>query len=163
ATYEMLLRLKGESTFEYEPMLAHSWEANDDLTEFTFEIAEGITFHDGSPCDAEAVVTSFQRFHEMGRGPVDVIRRFIEDPLQIETVDSTSIKFTCSKPEPLCLRAMASSCGPLVFSPAGIEENKTDADPFAHEWFARTMVGTGPYMATEIEPQERFVLDRYEG
>ncbi len=164
ATYEMLIRLKGESTFEYEPMLAHSWEANDDLTEFTFEIAEGITFHDGTPCDAEAVVASFRRFHEMGRGPVDVIKRFIEDPVsQIEAVDATTIKFTCNKPEPLFLAAMASNYGPMVVSPTAMEEHKTDADPYAHEWFAQNMVGTGPYKAVEIEPQERFVFERYEG
>lgn len=163
ACYEMLLRLKGESTFEYEPMLAHSWEANDDLTEFTFEIAEGITFHDGTPCDAQAVVDSLTRFLEMGRGPVDVIRRFIPDASQMEAVNPTTIKFTMTKPEPLFLAAMASEYGPLIISPTAIEENKTDADPYAHEWATQNMVGTGPYQLTEAEAQERFVLDRYDG
>lgn len=163
ATYEMLLRLKGESTFEYEPMLAHSWESNDDLTEFTFTIAEGITFHDGSACDAQAVVDSLTRFLEMSRGPVDVIRRFVSDPAQMEAVDATTIKFTMNKPEPLFLAAMASEYGPLIVSPAAMEENKTEADPYAHEWFAQNMVGTGPYQVVEAEAQERFVLERYDG
>ncbi|HEX2281776.1 MAG TPA: ABC transporter substrate-binding protein, partial [Thermomicrobiales bacterium] len=164
ATYEMLLRLRGESTFEYDPMLAHSWESNDDLTEFTFQIAEGITFHDGTPCDAQAVVDSLTRFVEMSRGPVDVLRRFVSDPAtQMEAVDATTIKFTMNKPEPLFLAAMASEYGPLIVSPTAMEENKTDADPYAHEWFAQNMVGTGPYQVTEAEAQERFVLDRYDG
>jgi peptide/nickel transport system substrate-binding protein len=164
ATYEMLLRLRGESTFEYEPMLAHSWESNDDLTEFTFEIAEGITFHDGTTCDAQAVVDSLTRFLEMSRGPVDVLARFIDDPAsQMEAVDATTIKFTMNKPEPLFLAAMASEYGPLIVSPTAMEENKTEADPYAHEWFAQNMVGTGPYVQTEAEAQERFVLDRYDG
>ncbi|HUG16002.1 MAG TPA: ABC transporter substrate-binding protein [Thermomicrobiales bacterium] len=163
ATYEMLLRLKGESTFEYEPMLAYEWESNDELTEFTFRIREGITFHDGTACDAQAIVDSLTRFHEMGRGPVDVIVRFVPDPGQMEAVDATTVKFTLTKPEPLFLAAMASEYGPLIVSPAAMEANKTDADPYAHEWFAQNMVGTGPYIATEIEAQERFVMDRFEG
>lgn len=164
ATYEMLLRLKGESTFEYEPMLAHAWEANDDLTEYTFTIADGVTFHDGSVCDADAVAKSLTRFVEMGRGPVDVLKRFVPDPAsQIVVVDPTTITFKMNKPEPLFLAAMASEYGPLIVSPTAMEEHKTEADPYAHEWFAQNMVGTGPYKVTEAEPQERIVLDRYEG
>lgn len=163
ASYEMLLRFKGESTFEFQPMLANAWEANDEQTEFTFTIDEGIKFHDGSDCDAQAIVDSFTRFVEMGRGPVDVLRRFVPDPAAgMTAVDATTIKFTMTKPEPLFLSAMASEYGPLVVSPAAMEANKTEADPYAHEWFALNMVGTGPYMVTEAEAQERFVLDRFE-
>jgi len=163
AVYEMLLRFDGESTFEYQPMLANAWEANADLTEFTFTIDEGITFHDGSACDAQAIVDSLTRFVEMSRGPVDVLKRFVPDPAtQMEAVDATTVKFTMNKPEPLFLAAMASEYGPLIVSPAAMEEHKTADDPYAHEWFAQNMVGTGPYMVTEAEPQERFVLDRNE-
>jgi peptide/nickel transport system substrate-binding protein len=80
----------------------------------------------------------------------------------MEAVDATTIKFTMNKPEPLFLAAMASEYGPLIVSPTAMEEHKTDADPYAHEWFAQNMVGTGPYVQTEAEAQERFVLDRYE-
>jgi len=38
ACYEMLIRLKGESTFDYEPMLAREWSHNEDFTEFTFKL-----------------------------------------------------------------------------------------------------------------------------
>ncbi len=162
-TYEMLLRLKDESTFEYEPMLAKEWEANDDLTEFTFRIDEGITFHDGSICDAQAIKDSFVRFHSMGLGPVDVFARFVDDPeAQIEVVDPTTIVFTMNQPEPLFLAAMASQYGPFVVSSQAVEENKTDDDPWAHEWLVLNMVGTGPYTPTEIKPNEQFVLDRYD-
>lgn len=37
------------------PHLAESAEPNDDYTEWTIEIREGIEFHDGTPLDAEAV------------------------------------------------------------------------------------------------------------
>jgi peptide/nickel transport system substrate-binding protein len=163
ATYEMLIRFKGESTTEYQPMLAKSWEHNEDLTEFTFVIDEGIKFHDGSDCDAQAVKDSFVRFLNMGRGPVSVISRFVSDAdKQITVVDPTTVKFTTSKSEPLVLSAMASEYGPFVMSMKAMAEHKTDADPYAHEWFSQNMVGTGPYKVTESSPQDRFVLDRFE-
>ncbi len=42
-----------------KPMLAERYEVNDELTEWTFYLREGVTFHDGSSLDAEDVVTSF--------------------------------------------------------------------------------------------------------
>jgi ABC-type transport system substrate-binding protein len=44
---------------EIVPGLAESWEANDDLTEWTFHLREGVTFHDGSSFDANDVVASY--------------------------------------------------------------------------------------------------------
>uniref|UniRef100_A0A831T9K6 ABC transporter substrate-binding protein n=1 Tax=Thermorudis peleae TaxID=1382356 RepID=A0A831T9K6_9BACT len=162
ACYEMLIALKGESTFEYEPMLAREWSQNDNLTAFTFKLAPNAKFHDGTPCDAEAVKASFVRFRRMERGPYNVISRFVDNPEeQIEVVDATTLVFKMTKPEPLFLAAMASEYGPLVVSPAAMEQHKTADDPYAHEWFAQNIVGTGPYKAVEILPQERFVFERF--
>jgi peptide/nickel transport system substrate-binding protein len=41
-----------------EPVLAESYEANEDLTEWTFTLRQGVLFHDGSSFDANDVVTS---------------------------------------------------------------------------------------------------------
>ena len=163
-TYEMLIRFDGESTTEFVPMLAKSWEQSADLKEFTFVIDKGIKFHDGSDCDAQSVKDSFYRLLNMARGPVSVISRFVSDAdKQITVVDATTVKFTMNKPEPLFMSAMASEYGPFVMSMKAMAANKTDADPFAHEWFSQNMVGTGPYKVTEAAPQDRFVLDRFDG
>lgn len=163
ACYEMLIKLKGESTFEYEPMLAREWSQNENFTEFTFKLSPNAVFHDGSPCDADAVKRSFTRFLKMGRGPVNVISRFVEDPdEQIQVVDPTTIKFVMAKPQPLFLAAMASEYGPLVVSPKAWDEHKTATDEFAHDWFSQNIVGTGPYKPVELLQQERFVFERFD-
>ena len=63
--YEMLVRYKGDSTFEYEPLLAESWEINADLTSYTFTLPQKVQFHDGTICDATAVKESFTRFRKL--------------------------------------------------------------------------------------------------
>jgi peptide/nickel transport system substrate-binding protein len=66
--YEGLIALKGSATDEYEGLIAESWESNDDQSVWTFRLREGVTFHDGSPCDAEAVIASYQRLLGMLSG-----------------------------------------------------------------------------------------------
>jgi peptide/nickel transport system substrate-binding protein len=44
-------------------MLALSWEANDTADAWTFRLREGVTFHDGTPFNAEAVKFNFDRWN----------------------------------------------------------------------------------------------------
>jgi peptide/nickel transport system substrate-binding protein len=161
-TYEMLLRLKGSDTFEYEPMLADSWESNADQTEWSFTIADGIKFHDGTDCDATAIAESFKRFHQMGLGPVNVITRFVASPDDITAPDANTVMFKLSYGTDIFLAAMASQYGPLVVSPAAVEANKTADDEFAHEWFRENVVGTGPYVLDQHELGNFLRLLRFE-
>ena len=41
------------------PSLASAWSANDDLTEWTFTLRDGVTFHNGATLDANDVVLSY--------------------------------------------------------------------------------------------------------
>jgi ABC-type transport system substrate-binding protein len=42
-----------------QPGLAESYEANEDATEWTFHLRQGVTFHDGSSFDANDVIQSY--------------------------------------------------------------------------------------------------------
>ena len=160
--YEMLIRLKGESTTEYEPMLAESWEISPDNSTFTFKIFPNVTFHSGAPCTAQSVKDSFTRFLQQGLGPVNVISRFVSDVSQIEVIDDLTVRFNLGKPQPLFLSAMASSYGPQIVNPQTVEENKTDDDPWAHEYFLSNIDGTGPYQLVENSINEQVVLTKYD-
>ena len=43
----------------YGPMLATSWESNDDFTVWTVQIQEGVTFTDGTPLTAQTIADMF--------------------------------------------------------------------------------------------------------
>ena len=48
---------------EVVPCLAESWEFSDGGKALTFHLKEGVTFHDGTPFNAEAVKTDFEFAH----------------------------------------------------------------------------------------------------
>ena len=45
------------------PELAEDWEASEDGLEYTFSLREGVTFHDGTDFNAEAVCFNFDRWY----------------------------------------------------------------------------------------------------
>jgi ABC-type transport system substrate-binding protein len=49
-------------TTDVVPWLAERWEVSDDLLTWTFYLREDVTFHDGEPLDADAVVFNFERW-----------------------------------------------------------------------------------------------------
>ncbi|WP_223166531.1 ABC transporter substrate-binding protein [Nonomuraea sp. SYSU D8015] len=50
------------------PRLAASWKADDDVKTWRFTLAQGATFHDGTPVTAEDVVWSLRRLRETPSG-----------------------------------------------------------------------------------------------
>jgi peptide/nickel transport system substrate-binding protein len=160
--YDMLIILRGDSTDEFDPRLAESWEVSDDQTTFTFHLYPDVTFHDGTPANAQAVKDSYTRWIELGGSPVNVITRFVESPDQMEVVDDVTLRFNLSSPEPLFLAAMASSYGPMVISPTAIAENATEDDPYAHLWAQQFAIGSGPYLLESNSLNEGIVLSRFE-
>ena len=59
--YETLVEF-GEEDTTIQPGLAESWEPSDDGLTYTFELREGVKFHDGTDFNAEAVVINFERW-----------------------------------------------------------------------------------------------------
>lgn len=161
--YEQLMRLKGGSTDEYESLLAESWEANDDKSVWTFHLREGATFHDGSPCDAEAVRLSFERLLTLGLGPFEVVHRFVSDPAQITAPDAQTVVFDLGRPQPLFEAALAAAYGPYIVNARLAREYEEDGD-WGHAWAQTNAegMGTGPYKVTTYERESLVQLDRFD-
>ena len=60
--YSSLVRMSTE--LKLEPDLALSWEANDDLTQWTFALREGVKWHDGGDFTSDDVVATFERIQD---------------------------------------------------------------------------------------------------
>jgi len=73
---------------EIVPGLAESWEYNDDQTELTFHLREGVTFHNGEKFNAEAVKTNLE--HKKSN-PSFYTLKGITDITEIEVVDDYTI------------------------------------------------------------------------
>jgi peptide/nickel transport system substrate-binding protein len=49
-----------------------------------------------------------------------------------------------------------------VVSPKAVEDNKTDDDPWAHEWLIANAVGTGPYTLAENSLNEQVKFEKFD-
>jgi peptide/nickel transport system substrate-binding protein len=162
--YETLIALVGSSPDTYEGLVAESWEANDDKSVWTFKIRPGITFQDGTPCDAAAVVASFNRFLTLGMGPVGVIGRFVTDAAtQISAPDAATVVFALGTPQPLFEAAIAASYGPFIVNVAALTANE-DAGDLGHTWAMTNAegTGTGPWKIVDFQPEQQLVFERNE-
>ncbi|HAF67964.1 MAG TPA: hypothetical protein DCL16_02480, partial [Acidimicrobiaceae bacterium] len=57
AIYDTLVQIRTDGTIG--PWLATDWSANEDFTEWTFNLVEGVTFHNGTPFTAQTLVDMF--------------------------------------------------------------------------------------------------------
>ncbi|MBL8127483.1 MAG: ABC transporter substrate-binding protein, partial [Chloroflexia bacterium] len=160
--YEPLIRLKGDTSDEFEGMMAESWEVSDDQSTYTFKLYPDMQFQDGTPANAQAVKDSYTRWIEMGGSPVGIITRFVESPDMMEVVDELTIRFNLGTPQPLFLAAMASSYGPMVISPTALAENATEEDPYAHEWAKEFAIGSGAYILESNSINEGIVFKKFD-
>jgi peptide/nickel transport system substrate-binding protein len=161
--YEGLIALVGEATDQYEGVLAESWAPNEDKSVWSFTIREGVTFHDGTPVDAEAVRLSYERFITLGLGPVNVLTRFITDPAAITAPDPRTVVFNCGRPQPFFEAGLASSYGVLVVNAKALRDQEVDGD-WGHVWAQTNTegMGTGAYKIVQFEPGQQLVMERNE-
>ena len=81
---------------EIVPGLAESWEYNDDQTELTFHLRQGVTFHNGEPFNAEAVKTNLE--HKQSN-PSFYTLKGITDITEMEIVDDYTIMSSLAQEE----------------------------------------------------------------
>ena len=129
AAYEHLVAYKGATT-EVVPELAESWSVDDTNTAWTFKLAQGHKFDDGTPVDAAAVKFSFDRAMKLKAGPSDAFPVLKE----VQVVDPSTVKFILSSQFAPFLSTMAVS-GAAIINPKVMEHEK-DGD-MAKAWLAR--------------------------
>jgi len=157
--YESLVRLKGDSASEVEPLLADTWDHNADSSSWTFHLHPGITFSDGTPLDAAAVKANYVRTIGLSLGTQLILGSFITNPSKdIVVVDPATITFNLNAPTPHFDVVMAAQYGTGIVSPKVFAEHSTGAKDQGHEWLQANAIGTGPYVLDSLKPNDEVDL-----
>ncbi len=118
----------------YQPYLAESIEANDDFTVWTVTLREGVQFHDGTPLDAEALLSNFTDYLIAEDSEVSG-----EDQLgqvdELAVIDELTVEYRLIAPNAAFPDILTTDAG-FPFSPTAAADDPNGEHP----------VGTGPFV-----------------
>lgn len=124
------------------PRLAKDWDVSPDGLTYTFDLAKGVTFHDGSAFTAEDVVWTFDRLRDPASGyPTADLYSGVTD---IRAAGDDRVVFSLAKTNPFFLFDLADNHA-LILN-AGTE------DP------GEGFNGTGPFRVVEYVPPDRITM-----
>ncbi|MBV7327217.1 hypothetical protein KFU94_02950 [Chloroflexi bacterium TSY] len=149
-TFETLVEFNEE--MEIVPLLAESWEVDEEGRTWTFNLRQGVTFHDGTSFNAEAVKATWERFLDPDVGAKDT-RRLAPILESLDVVDEHTINLTTFDPYPELLTNLT-DVHTAIISPTAAEKY-APAD-FGHEEPA----GTGPFKFDQWVSADQFELVR---
>lgn len=131
--YETLTVAKTDGT-GVDPLLATSWTPSEDGLTWTFDIRQGVTFHDGKPLTAADVAWSLN--YARKASDTNQWASFYERITGVEATDDKTVTMTLSEPWsalPDYLALFAAAIYPENFGGATAEKMRTTTD------------GTGPF------------------
>lgn len=139
AVYDYLVDIDPQSNIV--PRLAESWDVSSDGLVYTFHLAEGVAFHDGSPFSADDVVWTFDRL----RDPVNeyATASLYSNILSVDAAGDLEVTFTLAETNPFFLYDLSDNHALIV------KDGTTDASDFN---------GTGPFKLDSYSPEERIDL-----
>ena len=122
------------------PWLAERWEQNDTATEFTLHLKAGVTFSDGTPLDARAVVDNLDIWYagrkKEGINPIGLFPKTYD---HAQAIDASTVKVFFEKPT-LGFIPTLGYHGSILISPKSIAQPAT-----AQADLSKTS-GSGPYV-----------------
>jgi peptide/nickel transport system substrate-binding protein len=136
------------------PGLATSWSVAEDGVTWTFKLRENVTFHDGTPFNAEAVIANFDRWDDPDLRNSTLVGIVGPALVDYKAIDEHTLQVTADQPRSGFL-AMLSGWGVQIVSPAAFEK-------FGNEDLGTNQVGTGPFRMESMVPGETLVLARNE-
>jgi peptide/nickel transport system substrate-binding protein len=178
--FEGLVTLEPGTT-EVVPGLATDWEVSDDGLEYTFNLEEGVKFHDGTDFNAEAVCFNFDRWYNF-KGSFQnpsasyywqtVFGGFSDGKTEslysgCEATDPATVTLTLTKPSSSVLSALTLTAftfaSPDALQQYDADEGRVDADGIFHPtgtYATEHPTGTGPFKFVEWTPGSRLVMER---
>jgi len=143
--FETLTRLTGQ--FGLQPGLATRWESSVP-EKWRFTLRPNVTFHNGQPFNAQAVVETLERIAQRQTRPRGL------DPGTAKALDAGTVEVN--------LTAANSRLAEQLANPSmGIQAAGTQAGPGPEPELTPT--GTGPFKFESYNPGDRLVVKAYEG
>lgn len=129
------------------PGLAESWDLAPDGHKLTLKLRQNVTFSDGEPFNADAVVKNLERAKE----PDSITASALSIVSQVKAVDDATVELDLNRP---------GGALPLVLSdlPGMMVSPKAFATPEAADELATKPVGAGPFTLTSQQPGARYEL-----
>jgi peptide/nickel transport system substrate-binding protein len=153
AVYDSLLKM--DSTGDPKPYLAEAMTTPDDGRTWLLKLRPGVTFHDGTPLNADAVLFNVGRQRD---NPTALGHLYTEPIESMRAVDDLTVEFVLKRPTgsfPVSF-ALPFSSGNLgtIASPAAVQQWGKD--------YGRHPVGAGPFRFEEWIPNNKIVVSRFE-
>lgn len=141
AVYDYLVDIDAASNVQ--PRLATEWNVSEDGLTYTFTLAEGVTFHDGSPLTPNDVVWTFDRLRDssLELPTADLYANIAS----IAAVGDNQVEFTLTETNPFFLYDLSDNHALIVQAEA--------AD------LGSTFNGTGPFRVVEYSAENRMDLE----
>jgi peptide/nickel transport system substrate-binding protein len=151
--YNTLLKFDPANYPEVIGDLAESWEVSEDGLTYTFQLKQGVTFHDGSPFTSEDVKASYERIANPPEGVTSIRAAAYSDIESIDTPDDHTVVFNLSERNASMLTNFASPWD-CIYSAEKLAE-----DPKFPE---TNVLGTGPFTFVEHAAGSHWVGERFE-
>ncbi|WP_045392161.1 ABC transporter substrate-binding protein [Falsirhodobacter sp. alg1] len=135
---------------EIVPQLATDWTTSEDGLSLVMNLRDGVTFHDGTPFDAEAVVYNINRGMTL---PESRRKSELASIASIEATGPLQVTFTLTAPDASLVAQLADRAG-MMISPTAAEEMGAD--------FGSNPVCSGPFKFVERIQQDRIVLEKFD-
>jgi len=148
--YDTLTRPNADG--EYEPWLAESVEPNDDYTEWTIGLRDGIKFHDGTDLTAEVVKNNLDAYRGQYPTRSPLLFTFVFDNVEsVDVVDPLTVSVTMKQPW-VSFDAYLFSSGRLGMMAQSQLDDETSC--------AQDLVGTGPFKLVDWTPNQSLTAEK---
>ncbi|MCC6175745.1 MAG: hypothetical protein IT305_10615 [Chloroflexi bacterium] len=148
AVYNPLFSI--DDSFNIQPELVRSWDVSQDALAWTFKLAPGVKFHDGTPFNAQAVKFNLDRLLDPKTGAG--LRQQLTDISSVDVVDDATVKVSLKQPFTPLLSWLTEGPG---FQPSPGAVQKLGAD------FGQQPVGTGPFQFVEWVKNDHITLRKF--
>ena len=146
--YSLLIRVNPEnpqsSDFVCDLCIGDVPEPTNGGKTFTFQIKEGVKFHDGTPLTAQDVKATYDKIIFPPEGVPSARKAFFKMVDSVAAPDDTTIVFNLKFPSGAFLPALA--------TPFNWIYSKKDLDEHGFDWHRNNVNGSGPFKFVQHQP-----------